>query len=169
MIYYDLVFSERLSVVNSMVLQLAFCWYIRRQDWVLPSHTPAGSEPGLSVCVARGRKTFWLGCMSPSCAHRPHAEEEWWTLALSSSAKCTLGLLCLHSENSRTFRRPFCVVGSWGSGGGMRAFRCQHSSGCQDEDTLGEHPPTVRIVQPSKISRKKKIHCGETKCMHWCV
>lgn len=26
-------------------------------------------------------------------------------------------------------------------------------------------PPTVRIVQPSKISRKKKIRCGETKCM----
>ena len=37
----------------------------------------------------------------------------------------------------------------------MRAFRRQHPSGRQDKDTPGE-PPTVRIVQPSKISRKKK-------------
>ena len=104
---YNLVFSERLSVVNSVVPQLTFCWYIRQQDWVLSSRTPAVSEPDLSVWVARGRKTFWLCGVALSWAHRPHAEEEWWTLALSSSAKCTLGLLCLHSGNSKTFRRPW--------------------------------------------------------------
>ena len=148
-----LLFSERLLWIPWYSSSHSVDIYVSRTGFCRHACLPSLSLVCL-VCVARGRKAFRLCCLSLLCAHRPHAEEGWRTLALSSSAKwpalpCTLGLLCFHGENSRTFRRPFCVGGSRGSEG---RDACQHSSGCQDEDTLGEpsHCENCTAIQDFK-------------------